>query len=207
METHDLKCLRRRIAETIAWCRLRADFRDPAHSLRTSGLRSDNCRPEPDEWGHLLYDWGSLTDKTVPAAAVESLARKRADALILSRFYPAELPHEFANGRLLIFDPDYSDWSGLSEAETRGFIDVRDVPPWDTWIGYFSETAQADPSRPYAPASVAYLLSWVPPELLAEVNDGILVNPVECFFWASAYRAHGYDTPTLRLLDEANLLR
>jgi hypothetical protein len=54
---------------------------------------------------------------------------------------------------------------------------------------------------------VSYLLCWIPQEFVDLVDIGILVNPVECFFWASQYNERDFNTATLQHLDGAGLLR
>jgi hypothetical protein len=56
-ETANLPSLYRAIAETVAWCRLRANLADPQDSLRTPSLRPANLSIIPDQWG--VFDWAS----------------------------------------------------------------------------------------------------------------------------------------------------
>jgi len=65
--------------------------------------------------------------------------------------------------------------SGESEAETSGFFDVNDRPPWDTWIWQF---------RGFEEGTVT-LVSWVPSDLETVVSRGIAFNPYECISWLS----------------------
>ncbi len=58
---------------------------------------------------------------------------------------------------------------GLEESETRGYVDIDNIPPWDTWIDYVVET------------NANYLLSWVPEQFVTLVTAGIAVSPEECF--------------------------
>ena len=58
---------------------------------------------------------------------------------------------------------------GLEESETRGYVDINNIPPWDTWIDYIVD------------AKANYLLSWVPGPFVALVTDGIAVSPEMCF--------------------------
>ena len=63
--------------------------------------------------------------------------------------------------------------SGESEFETSGFFDVRDCPPWDTWVWRLESSSPDDVT----------LISWVPEHLEAIVTKGIAVNPYECIQW------------------------
>lgn len=136
-----------RLAETIAWCSPRIDLDDPQGCLRTPTLR-----PHPLEDGR--------------SAVVESVARARYIALHAPPKRPAT---DLAGGRLLIYEPDMNMAHGLEESETRGYVDIDNIPPWDTWIGYVVE------------AKAHYLLSWVPGSFVALVTDGIAVSPEMCF--------------------------
>lgn len=60
---------------------------------------------------------------------------------------------------------------GLEESETGGYVDVDNIPPWDTWIDYVYE------------ANGNCLLSWVPGPFVSLVSDGIAVSPEMCFRW------------------------
>ena len=73
-------------------------------------------------------------------------------------------------GRLLVCHLHESISSGESEAETSGFFDVNDRPPWDTWIWQF---------RGFEEGTVT-LVSWVPSDLETVVSRGIAFNPYEC---------------------------
>lgn len=211
------------LAETIAWCRLHVSVDDPGRSLRTPHLRPSNLAITANQWGNFDYEWGTVEEKQ---AVVSDLAGRRAQLLRAENEYSVTLPPALAGGRLLIAEPEQSDWCGLSIHETNGFIDDLDVPAWDTWVCYLHETITPDPEQvhrtrealcasygmeSYAdwqpPSSVSYILCWIPPEFVAMVEMGIKVNPVECFFWATEYKRRHYSTELLRGLDTAGILR
>jgi hypothetical protein len=80
-------------------------------------------------------------------------------------------------GRLLLYFPDADLCCGAAEAESRGFFDVHNCPPWGTWIGFFAD--EGVPDDAYA----SYLVAWVPGELLGLASRGIEVNPEACIAW------------------------
>jgi hypothetical protein len=89
---------------------------------------------------------------------------------------PVTRASDLGSGRLLVYFPDAELSDGAAEAETNGFFDVENAPPWDTWVALF----QDDPSDlSYG----TYLVSWVPGELVESVSRGIWVNPEECIVW------------------------
>ena len=147
----------RRLAETIAWCASRAREDDPKHSLRFEGM----C-PRILE-----------RDR---ASAVQSVAGYRGN-------YAGEIPtimgrESLLGGRLLVYFPDADLADGAAEVQSRGFFDVHNVPPWDTWI------ALADDRPKIGDVSYQqYVIAWVPPELVACAHAGIEVNPEECIAW------------------------
>jgi hypothetical protein len=149
-----------RLAETIAWCSARARPDEPAASLR-----SDRLQP-----------WVLETDRaTAVRRVLESRASTDRDVRAAS---PVSSASDLAGGRLLLYFPDANLADGAAEAETGGFFDIENVPPWDTWVGLFRDE-RADIS--YAD----YLVSWVPREFVASVDRGIYVNPEECILWLS----------------------
>lgn len=72
-------------------------------------------------------------------------------------------------GRLLGFYPRETIFDGVSAEETGGFIDGTNTPPWDTWICMVDEL----------------LISWVPPQMVEDVDLAIICNAEECIQWMS----------------------
>ena len=181
-----------RIQETITWCRHFHYRADPETCLRTPALRPSNFRIEPN--GSLDYVWQPVEQTQ---AVIEDLAARRADLLREKQFAPERYPPNTSAGRLLVCCPEESDWSGMSEAASKGFIDVVDVPAWDTWICYREEPNTPEErfrrrmqpagahweNEPKTPASVSYLLCWTPRAFVPAVEEGIQVNPMGCGIW------------------------
>jgi hypothetical protein len=100
--------------------------------------------------------------------AVETLAEKRAGQLRTERRYPTTECSDLAGGRLLLYRPNENLFDGAAQYASKGFFDVDNIPPWDTWICFFERQ----------------LVSWVPPKLLELANQGIDANPEGCIAWA-----------------------
>jgi hypothetical protein len=151
----DAKAFDRRLAETIGWCGMRMDPANPGTSLRSFETRP---RALPSDCFELVH-----------SATVMGRG---------SRFRAAPL-HQAARhgGRLLAYFPDADLTDGAAEVESRGFFDVFNAPPWDTWVAYVEEEATGDWSY------TSYLVAWVPPELLELAAAGIEVNPEDCIAW------------------------
>jgi hypothetical protein len=99
---------------------------------------------------------------------VDDLAQRRGEHLRFEQRYPSDPASNLQGGRLLLYAPDENLFDGAAEVQSKGFFDVNNIPPWDTWICFFEQ----------------YLVSWVPPKLLKLANAGIDVNPEGCIFWA-----------------------
>jgi hypothetical protein len=214
------------LAETIAWCSSRASTSNPRDSLRTPELWPPNLSRTANRYGHFDYIWRTVEKNQ---AVVSHLAFRRAEQLRAENRYTRVLPPDLAGGRLLIVEPEESDWCCLSEPETDGFIDALDIPAWDTWVCYAHEPTTPDPENArrtqasyrtqynkegrddfvdWQPrTSVSYILCWVPKEFVGLVEMGIWVNPVQCLYWAADYARHDCCTELLRRLDAMGLLR
>jgi hypothetical protein len=84
---------------------------------------------------------------------------------------------DLAVGRLLLYFPNADLCDGAAEAESQGFFDVYNTPPWDTWVAFVSEPHGTNVN--YS----EYLIAWVPPVFVERATAGILVNPEECIRW------------------------
>jgi len=137
------------LSTTITWCLSRIDADHPATCLRSSG-----SRPRLFTTGHL--------------DTVREALRHR---------YPSPKPTvaagDLRGGRLLIYFPDQELADGAAEVESRGFLDVNNAPPWDTWVAFIHHDRSEQ----------SHLIAWVPPEFLPLADAGIRVNPEECILW------------------------
>jgi hypothetical protein len=113
-------------------------------------------------------DFTSGQTPAVRRQIVEVLSEKRAEQLQRERRYPSAPLPGLSGGRLLLYSPDENLFDGAAQYSSKGFFDVDNIPPWDTWV-CFTER---------------YLVSWVPPQLLDLANQGIDVNPEQCILWA-----------------------
>jgi hypothetical protein len=143
------------LAETIAWCSTRANEFNPGESLRSRELKGRSL-----ERGY--------------RESVQTVAGRRRLALLPINPEPTR---DLAKGRLLVYFPGADLCDGAAEAESNGFFDVYNTPPWDTWVAFVEESGNKDLS--YS----SYLISWVAPVFLDLASAGILVNPEECIRW------------------------
>jgi hypothetical protein len=149
----------RRLAEAVAWCRLRGKPEDPRGSLRSDALRPWMLAPDRGE-------------------IVFSVVRNRALQLFSNPPDSFDALAELDHGKLLVYFPDANLCCGAAQDESRGFFDIENVPPWDTWIalGVDRKVGKTSPHR-------TYLVSWVPPAMIQFAEAGIEANPEHCLRW------------------------
>jgi hypothetical protein len=144
------------LRETQAWCAAKADLARPKECLRDERLKPvllANSRIE----------------------AVDDVRRSR--RLYRSRLIAGDQALEtvIAAGRLIAYSPDFNLACGMSEAETKGYFDVNNLPPWDTWVALLD--------APNAKHFEVSLIAWVPPVFVPLVQAGIDVIPEQCVLW------------------------
>jgi len=95
---------------------------------------------------------------------VSSVVARRAEALQRDPRDPSTRALDLSQGRLLLFAPRESLSDGAASYSSKGFFDVDNAPPWDTWVGLVEQ--------------------YVPPQLIELANSGVDVNPEQCLLWA-----------------------
>jgi len=193
---------RHSLAETVAWCSLRATLADPQWCLRTAALQ-----PGP------LHGEQSVAERQ---ACVASVIHARSRLLRAAGRSPSTPVADLAGGRLLLFDPDGTLSDGAAAVSSQRFFDDDNIPPWDCWVLYVAdpltpEQQTVEPARgrrtgrwsalppvpvqnyprmapPYyvvdpMPGRASYLVSWVAPPLIPLAHSGVVVNPEDCIEW------------------------
>jgi len=102
------------------------------------------------------------------ASIVEAVAQARARLLCESGIDSGATSLDLRGGRLLLYAPDENLACGAAEYASKGFFDLDNVPPWDTWVCM----------------SGKYLIASVPAQLVRLAQEGIEVNPEQCILWA-----------------------
>lgn len=161
---------KRRLAETIAWCQPRFDVSQQDQPIFPVQLRTP---PLPDE----LYCNGV----EISLGVTTHLIKPRLNAIapfaikVFKKREEAFKQHYFAGlsgGRLLVNIFLHETCEGTSPAEIGYFIDDCDVPAWDIWVYYGSDKSRGP-----------YLISWIPSEMLSDVNRAVKVNSLEAIQW------------------------
>ena len=149
--------VKRALAEAFAWCSRKA-VSDSATPIQTL-FRSAILKPS--------IDIGEYVQEQLSEQAVSGLIAQRSEFL---RSQPAlrdpsiDLQEE---GKILVYWPSENVSDGASEALSKGFFDVNDAPPWDTWFHYDN----------------GQLFSWIPAAFVPFAQKGIEVNMVACIQW------------------------
>ena len=146
-----------RVAETVAWCLPRANPSEPLSSLRSAEIKG--------------RDLESSYVSTVRNVTQNRHYRLRSNGVVVES-------QGLCGGRLLLYYPDADLCDGAAEAESGGFFDAYNTPPWDTWVAFVSDDGYF-PNRSYA----SYLVAWVPPVFLEDAAAGVVVNPEQCIEW------------------------
>lgn len=156
------------VREASIWYRIRARGGDT--SLQTV-LRSVELKPDEDVMLNDLLRSGAQQVQVEHRR--EAIVRRLVDAR--RRLLPSPIPESdgvASAGRLLAFELEASFFDGVVFAETGGFFDESDLPPWDLWVAY----ASARDGR-------LRLVSWIPEEFLDLAEAAVRVHNFEAFRW------------------------
>jgi hypothetical protein len=150
--------VKRALAEAFAWCSREA-VTNSATPIQTL-FRSAILKPS--------IDIGEYVQEQLREQAVSGLIAQRSEFLRTHsalRDPSIDLQEE---GKILVYWPSENVSDGASEALSKGFFDVNDAPPWDTWFYYKRKK----------------LYSWVPGAFVPFAQKGIDENIVDCIQWA-----------------------
>jgi hypothetical protein len=161
---HDLRQFIKLLNETIHWCREAGSPSQPQTSLRT-------CRRD-------------LVDLHSQRHQVSSVSHERSHRLFSSGKRNLSLLSGLCGGRLLAYFPDDNLSDGFAETVSKGFFDVNNIPPHDTWVWMvhnmrafkYSDGASGE-------MEANYLVAWVPPDFIELASRGVDVNPEGCILW------------------------
>lgn len=77
-----------------------------------------------------------------------------------------------------MYFPDADLCDGAAQAESRGYFDEHNAPPWGTWVGMFEDHDRE-------PSFSKYVATWVPEPFVELASLGINVCPEACIQWLS----------------------
>jgi hypothetical protein len=158
------------LRSATAWCEPRFDVKRPKESLRSRELLTDSIRER------------LMNPLTVNAELVKAISESRLTTLRDAGVDAVNADIDDVHTKqLLIVDYSCSDMSGASEQDSQGFFNVRDIPPWETWVWHFTL-----PSYRHVDSGV--LVTWVPPSADELAQKGVDYNPCDVLLWASPER-------------------
>jgi hypothetical protein len=143
------------LRETIAWSAPRIDIGNPRWCLRSEALR-----PPHDDWEennpglfnrpeYIKYVT-TTRSRLLPAQALEAAVSNSA-------------------GRLLVVDYNLTNHNEATEAESSGFFDWADNPPWDLWVRELNDQ----------------LVCWIPAAFVDLVVRAMQVECVGMLHWST----------------------
>ena len=149
------------LTEAIAWCTVSGSLSDPRTSLRT-------CKPE-------------LEDLLSQSSQVFQVSLERSRRLRESGQKPLPAVTDLCGGRLVAFFPSDSLSDGVAKTESKGFFNVDNIPPYDTWVWIVRNVRRWEQAGCTTNERDAnYLVAWVPPDFIALADAGIEANDPEC---------------------------
>jgi hypothetical protein len=151
------------LSETVAWCQNRSLLRNQFRSSELAPSASLEVPPF-DELGIGL--WIERKRESYQLA-VDAINANRSALLRDMNVEVADSAVAESRGRMLLYEPLETVTDGASEAISRGFFDIEDAPPWDTWFLYSSGS----------------IVCWVPEVMVEIAQAGISANPVDCIHW------------------------
>jgi len=178
----DEKTFEQGLKETVAWCSRNAKLSKSAEYLRTPALR-----PSIHGDDSSLFFVGS-NQATV---AIEAMSQKRKRLLTLEGI-AADGDTGLSGGRLLVYFLGASNHNGAT-ASISDYFDHEDNPPWDTWICCIAGKELTTPDEKsfdfrivlsQRPNTTDYVLSWVPPEWIDEVDDAMGDEFMGAIMWS-----------------------
>ena len=173
--------LRLRLLDAVGWSADRADLSNPITCLRTEVLRP-----------YIFNDSRHATVRDVISARHRELVKGRKipdvslntnrddDSAVFAELWKL-MPAALGGGRLLVWERDSTIDDGVGEFLTKGYLDVSDMPPWDTWVTYVTPSDDAT-------VQVGYLLSWVPPVFVPSVGEAVENNAYGALYWLAGTR-------------------
>ena len=128
--------LRLSLLDAVIWATGKADLSNPRDCLRTEALRPyvfNDSRHATVRDVVCARHTQLVEAGRVPDVAFNTMSNEHPDALagVWSMMPPA-----LGYGKLLVWERDLTIDDGLGESLTKGYLDISDMPPWDTWVAY-----------------------------------------------------------------------
>ncbi len=158
------------LLEAVLWASSRADSQNPTRSLRSAALAPYVFN---DSRHDTVFDVVSRRHRELELEKRVTRLGGRWDELVDAQSIGlGDLQPVLTTGRLLVWARDSTIDDGVGQAETKGYLDESDMPPWDTWVAYVDPHPEA-----------GYLVSWVPEPFVATVGRAIELNAYAALHW------------------------
>ena len=157
----------REISEAAIWCSqrellgrsLRSPELDPFAILDMPSFPHD--RESIRAWSEMFRD--------NYRRAIPWINQTRSELLKTAGIAVPDAVNLLTKSKLLLYEPSETVSDGAAEVASRGFYDLKDAPPWDTWFLYENDA----------------VFCCVPEHAISAAQAGIDVNPVDCIHWAN----------------------
>jgi len=151
--------------EAVTWC---LDEQLASKSLRSAALDPSAILEMPD-FSHSSESIGAWIDQKRDCyrRAVAWINERRSGLLKAAGKETPRSGDFLAKGKFLIYEPEETVEDGAAEAASKGFYDMKDAPPWDTWFLLGNKA----------------IYCYVPEFFISRAQDGIDANPVDCMRW------------------------
>ncbi len=144
-------------------------------------LRTNSLLPDPDFSELFLPE---SYDRTIVFDSVEHIKRARSRITDESSFLEDSVfDFKYRDGRLLLYRFGETTFTCTPKDMTEGFFDEYDLPPWDLWVCFVPDI---DPPDRYF-AHYDGLLSWIPADLVDNVNSAVRASFEENIVWGDRF--------------------
>jgi hypothetical protein len=155
------------ISETVTWCSYRQLSGKPFRSLELDPSTILEL-PEFPHDEESIEAWIEQK-RDCCRRATSWINERRSEILKAASIKTFQAVDALSQSKLLIYEPLETVVDGAAEAASRGFYDLHDAPPWDTWFSYVDRA----------------VFCCVPEFAIPRAQDGIDANPVDCIHWAN----------------------
>lgn len=159
------------VASARAWAAYQAPSAWRERNYRTSELQP------PYDYNAIFSPGEFRRSIAIATEFIASVIANRADLVLASSRVTSLEPSDVASGRLLRHNLGETTCTAVPKILTDGFFDSYDIPAWDTWIAFVHDIEFGSNS------SVDYLVSWIPPQLVEQVDEAVRTSFEENLLW------------------------
>jgi len=173
-----------RLTQIFCEQRIKEENKSPAKILRTLNLNYEEKSAFKFEWNKKyeleLVSWNFEildNDFRIVKELFEQQQNQKEQEIITDE-------GKNYKGRIFVSEFHSTVIDGASEIESKGLIDIYDLPPIDTWF-YMVKIND-----------IIHLFAWIPEKFEKEINDAIKVNLLDILSWFKNWNM--YDLPSTK---------